>query len=514
MQLPTLPLAWKIVEVAKYEQGNRYNDQFKEIFRQLRIYSAGSVVDAALRRLARPYASVIEELQSFPWLTLLLVKWSLRDGNINLWVGRRISDQEFELLLQAVWNLQDSGYRISPTSNVFLMMRGILPAQLDFQRPANWGFLRWPALLEQQPKENRARRLFTEEFKVEPADFMDLGLALHGVFLERQKSIRSQWFNPLRPTYGSAVDRVVESVSRNLIALRAELQSDQALKNRGRHELVEFPYLKRFPIVRMRDSSLRCWHPTVFSRGMEEIVHLRLGAHGADYTEPFSKLFEQYVVDLIAATGCRMVTEKQQWEAFGRDATAIEAILPFDRCTVFVEAKLGLFGDEVLHTDNEVTVHEKTKVLREAARKAAKVADAIRRTPTSLLNCPATPENFLIVVTSRELYVSGGEQLERLYLKGQHVFDKPESDSLISLSNIFYVSIDEFEKLIGCVEAEMIHLPDFLREAAQLNRLPEKARPFLTDHLRGYVQKWSVPKLIRDARARSEARLMKALGGH
>lgn len=511
MTSPSSPLAWKFAEIARFERDGRYNDNFKAIFIKLRMYSATSVVEVALRRLSLPFASLVDELKSFPWLTLLLVKWALRDGNINIRVGRRISEQEFEHLLQLTWDLHDAGYGARPISNVFLMMRGLIPAQLEFQRPGTWGFLRWPALLARQPQGHRARRLFTEEFGVEPADFADLGLALHGAFLDQPLSVRREWFSPLRGAYGSAIDRFLDSVSRDLLALRAELQSDQALKNRGRHELVEFPYLKRFPIVRLRDGSLKCWHPTVFVRGMEEIVHLRLGAHGANYSEQFSKLFEQYVVELLTQARCRMVTEAQQWEAFGRASAAVEAILPFDGCTVFVEAKLGLFGEEVLHTDSEEAVHAKTKALREAARKAVKVIDAMARTPEAFIGCPATSENFLLVVTNRELYVRGGEQLERLYPDGQHVLDTPEAEKLVPLSNIFYVAIDEFERLMGCVEADTIRLPEFLRQVSRSNGSPEKAKQFLTDYLREHVERWPVPHLLRDARRSSEERLTEAL---
>ena len=114
MTSPSSPLAWKFAEIARFERDGRYNDNFKAIFIKLRMYSATSVVEVALRRLSLPFASLVEELKSFPWLTLLLVKWALRDGNINIRVGRRISDQEFEHLLQLTWDLHDAGYGASP----------------------------------------------------------------------------------------------------------------------------------------------------------------------------------------------------------------------------------------------------------------------------------------------------------------------------------------------------------------------------------------------------------------
>ena len=116
-----------------------------------------------------------------------------------------------------------------------------------------------------------------------------------------------------------------------------------------------------------------------------------------------------------------------------------------------------------------------------------------------------------MVVTNRELYVRGGEHLERLYTKGQHVLDTPEAEKFVPLSNIFYVAIDEFERLMGCVEADAIRLPEFLRKVSRSNGSPEKAKQFLTDYLRAHVERWPVPHLLRDARRSSEERLREAL---
>lgn len=59
---------------------------------------------------------------------------------------------------------------------------------------------------------------------------------------------------------------------------------------------------------------------------------------------------------------------------------------------------------------------------------------------------------------------------------------------------------------MGCVEADAIRLPEFLRKVSRSNGSPEKAKQFLTDYLRAHVERWPVPHLLRDARRSSEER--------
>lgn len=172
-------------------------------------------------------------------------------------------------------------------------MRAHFP-QFEFLRPEGWSFLRWPALIAREGPSNPTRRQFVRELGLEPEEFIDLTYVLMVAVLERSRTIPRHEFAPLRKACDAAVDRYLDVVAQDLPSLPVLLRHDQAARGVPlRHELYEFPYLKRYPFFRTRKGDISAWHPIVAARGLEEIVHWRLARLSNEYTAPFSRLFER-----------------------------------------------------------------------------------------------------------------------------------------------------------------------------------------------------------------------------
>lgn len=112
-----------------------------ELHRQILIelcrYSASCVVEAAMDLLSAKYSTELEGLMILPWNILRLVKWALRDEQVRLRIGRRITPQEFDGLRQRLQELVGKDFLAKPQPE-YLMMRSHFP-QFDFQRPEGWG---------------------------------------------------------------------------------------------------------------------------------------------------------------------------------------------------------------------------------------------------------------------------------------------------------------------------------------------------------------------------------------
>lgn len=488
-------------------------EEHKSILNKLRRYRATSIVEMALHMLWNPPAGRLEALQTMPWLTLLLLKWALQDNGVCLRVGPPISEQDLDRLRQQLWNLHGTGVDRQDGTNVWLMLRTILHVQFEFQRSETWGFLRWPALYGRLDPDSVNRRQFREVIGMEPHAFMDLAYALYAAVLECKMPLESDWLNPFRTKYGKNVDRMYELFVRDLPSLRTELQRDAAQKIRGKQELYEFPYLRRFPFLRLRDGRLHCWHPLVFARGLEDAVHLRLSGLGKNYVDPFSRVFEQYVIELVTESGLPSLNEAEYKSQAGHEAPAVEAIIEGDACNIFVEAKMSLFADDVLLQDSEKAIYQKTKRLRDAIKQGWKVSALIRDPINGFGQRFNADQDFLLIVTSRELLIGSGEALKRLYAAETLNYPDNDAEQHLPLSNVFVVSIDDFEATMGCVATGKIDLSVLLKDAVQANQDGLTARMLFSDFIGKYTDHRPLSTLINDAKRGAEERVFATLGG-
>ncbi|MGJ7487722.1 GapS1 family protein [Variovorax sp. LT2P21] len=511
---PKPPLVYRLAAAVAPLPKRGIEEAHRSIINRLRRYSATSIVDLALHMMWNPPKPEIEELRSAPWLTLLLVKWALQDNRVSLRVGPPIPQGELDRLRQQLWELQGTGVGAKENTNVWLMLRSILHVQIEFQRPETWGFLRWPALYARLDRGSTSRRQFREVMGMEPDVFIDLAYALYAAVLDGKMPLGSDWLSPWRPAYGAAVDRMYELFVRDLLGLRAELQGDAAQRIRGKQELYEFPYLRRFPFLRLRDGTLHCWHPLVFARGLDDAVHLRLSQLGKEYIDSFSLVFERYVTELAIGCGMAALDEAAYKESMGANAPSVEVILEGEGCNIFVEAKMSLFADDVVLQDNQTAIFNKTKRVREGIKQGWRVGGQVRDAANGFGSRFAAEQDFLLLVTSRDLVIGGGNALQRLYEPGAFDYPDEHAKQRLPLSNIFILSIDDFENTMGCVAAGEVNLSVLLKESAVANQNGQSARMLFSDFLGKYTTRWSQSLVLREAREAAEARVFAALGGN
>lgn len=508
---PAAPLIYRMAARVAPLPKRGIEEVHKSIVNRMRRYSATSIADLALQILWNQPIGEAEELRSAPWLTLLLVKWAMQDNLVSLRVGTPIPSAEFDRLRQELWEVQGPSHGEKP--NVWLMLRYLMHVQVEFQRRESWGFLRWPALYTRLDPGSTNRRQFRQVMGLEPDAFLDLAYALYAAVLAREMPLAPDYLSTFRPMHGAAVDRMYELFVRDLPSLRQDLQAEDAQRIRGKQELFEFPYLRRFPFLRMRDGRLHCWHPLVFARGLEDAVHLRLSSLGANYVNEFSRVYERYVTELAKSSGMPLLDEATYKAKVGGQAPAVEAILEGEDCNILIEAKMSLFADDVLLQDDETAIYNKTKPVRKAIKQGWQVGGLLRDQASGFGARFQTSQDFLLVVTSRELNLRSGEWLRRLYAPG--VFDYPDdsAEQRLPLSNVFILSVEDFERTMGCVATGEINLSAVLKDAVVANQRGDTARMFFSDFIGKYTKRWSLPAVMQDARSASEARIVAALGG-
>ena len=505
-----------------------YEEAAKRVRNLLRPYNAVSVVSRALEEISSVRnASVLEQLQTLPWITLLLVKLVLEDQMIFFDVGEQCPKNIFDRCRQDLWDGQSGAEVEDAKGNVYLMLRSLMQVQLLFQKRISWDFLRWPALIARLAADNPTRVQFVERLGMHPEDFICLCYAAYVPVLTGDLLLKREYFEPLRQRFGPLVDCFLDEFSRDLPGLRSELRrqlSARIVENkpaRLKQERFEFPWLANYPMLRLGEEQLAIWHPVVFARGLEEGVHKRLSELKGDYSSHFSKVFEGYVLELIAEAGLSYLSEHAYKTAMNSDENAVEAIITSSNANVFIESKMTTYSDELILSDRAPLVWKNLKRVREAMHQGWMVSSRLRGGDAPDWECTNAREDFLIIVTSQQISCATGEHFRRMFK--HDIFDParltavnaktPTFDQLerLPLKNIVIVSINEFEHLIGCVLKGEVDFVEFLREVAEANTDPRTSVMFVDQLLGPKTKKWRLTKALDQARQHAEATLMTAL---
>lgn len=507
-----------------------YTEAVKRLRRRLRPYSVHAIIDACIEVLDSWRGKGLDELKSAPWLTLLIVKLVLEDESISLHGTQPCPTALIDELRNDLWNTPGSNEREGSPS-IYLMIRSLVHTQLLFQQAESFAFLRWPALISRLPPEHSLRGQFEAEFGCDPDTFIGVVFAAYSAVMQGKTFITLNYWEPLRPLYGSAIDRFLDRFAKDATDLRemlrvelhrriyTEVDGRKTLRPdapaRPESERVEFPWVSRFPFFRHPSGRLAVWHRLVFARGMEDGVHNVLSSLGQAYTDPFSKIFEDYVVELVRDSGMDFVSEEQIKGGIS-SRPAVEALVHADGCNVFIESKMSLFPDRVLISDRRPEIFMKLRRIREGMVQGWRVGEMLRDGTVHVDGASSAAQDFLLIVTSRQLNVCSGEHFKRMFgddviarINPESSFGGPTAVQLdrLPLKNIFVLSIEEFEHLAGAIAEGNVDLISLLKAAALDNADPVTSSMHFDQILCKHVKKWNHPRLIRVTRLRTERRL-------
>lgn len=442
-------------------------------------------------------------MQSFPWLTLLAVKWALQDEKVKLVSSSTVPIGFIESLRGTFWD--HAGAFNKGAANVTAMIRSYMGVQIDYQRHRSWAFARWPALISRRPDNSILRKQFREVMGMEPLAFLDLTTALKTALLTSPQGVTDTYLENLRPVYGSSIELFTKHFVRTLHELRAELSSP--LNKHWEKELVEFPCFVRFPILK-REGRLLFWDVVVAEKAFERAVHIRMSSLKKKYSDHFSRVFEHYVIELIQEAGLAPMTDKQ-FMALSPGSKNNEAVVNLGDANLIVEAKMGLFPDEVLLNDDPRYLFQKLAALRTALEQGWQVSKQLR--DPKFGDLARAHEDFLMVVTSTDLRISGGPMLRELF-KPEGNFSYFETANTLPLKNVFIMDIQGFELICMTIKEGKVNILELLRGAAEKNQYAGSGSLFFEEYIPGNQLSRSPPALISSAVEGVLARLRSALG--
>jgi hypothetical protein len=490
-----------------------FNDAYKEWRNRARKYHPESIVSTAMRFLCEPTTSTLEDLQRAPWQVLLLVKWVCQDKSAGNYSSNAITAAQFDDLRQRLWKLPERiNLGVRDTLPGTLFFRQLLHPQIGFQRRLSPGFVREAALLASLAIEHPLRHLFETKVGLGITDFVDLSFSTYVAIMEGKRQVHIGWFDSLRKAYGDqTVDAFISCTSRNYSELVTFCRALPGADTKVTSELFEFPALCRYPFMRT-GNMLECWHPAVFYRGMESFVHNVLSEEGKNYIDSFSKLFEEHVVKEAQKLDVPFFGEPALRSFMPAEAKVPDGLLSFADCNIFIESKAGIFDEPVMTVGHSEIFSNKTKALRTAIMQGWSASVGLRlegRAPQQVIDAN---RDYLLIVTNKELSASRGTALASMYPPGALDYPNPESGKFLPLTNIYVLSIEDFERLISGVSTKECTLSSFLDGCVEADQQAETSVHFFEQHLdrRKMPRKYS--ELVTNALDETTIRLSKALG--
>ncbi len=435
---------------------------------------------------------------------------------VEVSTGPDCPQRVFEHCCNELWAFHDSSmdenqYRL------LLTVRGMLHAQMLFQKNETTAYLRWPALIERLPAEHPSAVLFRSEFNMSAVGFMLAATAVMSSLLHYGYSspLSLSFFAKLPDAVKVDLSSFLLKFCKSALGLRDILRNElnKRIQSGGSprppYERLEFPWLSNYPLLRLEGNKVIAWHPLIFYQGIENAVHNRLSLYGQQYSDDFSKLFERYVVELIEEAGIRPITDQDFKQIGNASMSAVDALIPSQNGNILIEAKMSLFLDELLISDKPNVIYQKLKRIRKAMSQAWKVGDSLRDGSIHIKDADQAQHDYLFIVTSRQIMLGNGRHLsnmvdanffDNVYPERDFYKPTPEQFERLPPENITILSIEEFEHLVGAVIEGKLTLLSFAEDAARRAVDPSAAVMTADQITSNYVKRWYVPAMIRKAR--------------
>jgi hypothetical protein len=242
------------------------------------------------------------------------------------------------------------------------------------------------------------------------------------------------------------------------------------------------------------------------------MVHSVLSEEGSKYMDRFSKIFERHVVAQAQRVAATFYGESDLRSILGSNSKVPDGLLSFDGCNVFLESKAGLFYEFVMSLGHNRFFADRLAMIREAIKQAWEAAVGMQRSQRAPIPVRLAQNNYLIVVTNKEVSASRGTNFAAMLPTGALDYPSEEARALLPLEHIYVVNVDDYERLIA--EAAIVDgsLPDFLAECVTCDSDSTTSCFYFSQHLDRMGLSGASP-LVSDAFDAAMKRLTGALGG-
>lgn len=492
--------------MSEFEE-EKYYDAYKSVRNRFRNFDSQLLIVGCLNYLHQPTKSDLEQIEKCPWLVLLLIKWILIDEQSFSTKKKIPSPQDFNELFQLVHDLGKHIRLPTQFDHHRLFFRCISFQQFIYQHGFSLSHLTRQIVLFSELQDNH---LIKTQFRaltgIDLRIFLELALALLARFVEKDKySISADWFATLRNKYSrQVVNNFLSSLSISLEDARVTLRN-QDNKRRPASEYYEQTPFIEFPLLRNGEQYI-CINQKILFRCIEHFVYDKLRAWNPEiFMNKFGPMFEKYVERAIQYTELPYVNEEGVKKIIGSEGNLIDFVVSDGDANIFIDAKaveVGYLG-KVTHLAEVVRGKTETSILK-AIKQAHDVIYRLQQLKNNNSALQSKNNNYLIVVTYKELYVGNGQTFYESVAKDKidEIYSHYNNAQTINLENMYFLDIEDFEFFVEGIRSKQIGFVEGLEKAKADDSDFNTMKFAFEQHITSWKIKLELPSYLQDAFSR------------
>lgn len=480
------------------EKRRIYVQRVNRIKNKLAQYSNESILEIGLNGLAAaPQGTAIELLQSQPDLVFLLIKWKMLCNTVGI---KKITGSQFHALKNELFGLQSFAAELDESSSLFLALRTFIMPQVRWQQHGSDEIF---SLVRQ-------RIWFAKDANASYYDDIfraSTGLSIHSYYeiafvimtgISSYIEDKAMLIN-----LGDLIVKLNPAISINEIAafvrfLSVTPEKIPVMFEPYRNSLCEArEYFQKSPFhlkpFILQNNSLKIVYKNLTRIALSTVVpELLKSVAGRSFKEKFGATMERYTEDILMRNEISFLTEKKISEIYVANKIKDVKITDFiieDTGRIFVEAK-AIEPNDFFSTCTEPV--ELNRRLAESFVKATFQAQACCYKVSELRTFVSKPAYGLVILHQDFFFVTG-EKIERdVNPNLTSEIEKIYGRLPIPLKNIYYLPVQDFERLLVSLSAKGTTLTQFLDKAIESDTRPETAKMLFSMHiaeqLQGFIQ--------------------------
>jgi hypothetical protein len=444
---------------------------YKRARNRLRQCDPESFLGQASEALHEVYSKGIQILHQYqPWNLLLAVKWALQEADALSHRRRRATRSDLHAALNVLHEMEAEVRLPSGYDHVSLFMRQLAFQQFWLQHgPSGEALARQHLLFCSLSRDHYFSREFQRLTGLSCVEFVEFSFALVVSLLgtPTPRLIRRDYFDSFASTLApGALDAFLGHLSKSIPELHSRLTTSEYREiSIADQRIVPSPLLDS-PLIRTESGAYMIIFPTLVMRAMERVVYRTLRAGDpAEFGVRFGPIFEKYVGRCLADASVDYRDEDWLQARLSGCGKCVDFLITDDGGSVLIDAKgiemsrrgrVSQRPDLVLSAIKDSAIKAIEQGMVTSRRIAAASAPEFRG---------GVGETFLLIVTFDNLFLGSSADFGTIF--GHHLLPRLERECglplPIPLTNVFFVAIDELERLLALVQQKATTIVEFLR---------------------------------------------------
>ena len=441
---------------------------------RLRKHSPDTMLAHGIGALHKVYTGGVEVLRHYqPWNILLALKWTMQEADGVSHRRPPATLNDLHVVLNILHEAEGNVRMPSDYEHVYLFMRQLAFQQFWLQQgPHAEAFVRQDLLFTSLPPDHWLQREFKRLTGVSAGEFLDLAYATFTLILQTPSPefIERHHYNLIAPGLSpGALDGFLRHLSRKGPELHAKLsQQPYSGMTVADQQVLPTPLVDS-PLIETAAGNYVVISPTLLMRSLESVVYRTLRRNDPSAFGPrFGPVFERYVGRVLDSAGVTYFDETRLQALLPGTGKCVDFLIREGDCTILIDAKgieLSALG-RVSQTGELLF-----RTIKDSAVKAIEQGmETLRRIgalPADSSIADRADEKFIIVVTFDDLFLGSNYEFGALFgsalvprLQRQFGGTLP-----LPMEHVFFLSIDEFERLLVRVESGANTIGAILRHA-------------------------------------------------